>query len=310
METSIQVSVISNPGLIRSNNEDNFYIDGTYMKEKDRDNGALNVIKETKPHHLIAVFDGMGGEELGELASITAVRSLSHMDQQLAKAPVDRPLHDKQDEIKAFVNDTNDMICSLIEQHGKVRMGTTASCLYLYGDRGMVFHLGDSRIYRFRDGMLEQLTSDHTEAQRLVRLGVLSEAQAQKHRSRHQLTRHFGVFPQEGIIEADISQEFHVYESDIFLLCSDGLTDMISDDDISAALRGNVDIAKTNYSLLRQALDKGGHDNITSLLVKVDGIGDKKVKSSSESVLRSILDKLYKYNKYDRGEKECKMQGM
>lgn len=298
MQTSIQISAISNTGLVRSSNEDNFFAHGIYMKEKDRDKGMETFVKETKPYHLIAVFDGMGGEEYGELASITAARALSHMEKQFAEA-ANGYWDDKLDEIKAFVNDTNDTICSMIENYGKVRMGTTAACLYIYGDRGVVFNLGDSRIYRFRDGTLQQLTLDHTEAQRLIKLGVLSEAQAQNHKSRNQLTRHFGVFPEEGIVEADISDEFQVFEGDIFLLCSDGLTDMVSDEDISSILRGCTHIDKANKSLVRQAIEKGGHDNITSLLVKIDDIGDKDRKSNQESILRSIIDKLHRFNKDD-----------
>jgi protein phosphatase len=261
------ISALSDAGLVRENNEDNLYVNGKYMQQGGQGNFKLSAI-EKSGSLVCAVCDGMGGEKSGEKASLEAVSRLHLVAGDAAFAGM--ALEEKIKLINSYVGETNSAIYTMaagsFESKG---MGTTFACLVVSGGKAVAMNAGDSRVYLFRDGALTQLTHDHSESERLVRLGVITKEQARGHKSRFVLSRHFGMPPEEGLLEADVSGVVELRKGDTFLLCSDGLTDMINDEFIAKALLAEVDTQKAAESLVAEALKNGGHDNITAILVRV-----------------------------------------
>jgi protein phosphatase len=265
---SIKAYVITNKGLIRENNEDNFYVNGRYMNETERECELEFSVESSKYNQIFAVCDGMGGEAKGELASFIAAKTLENLDVDLngEEAP---NISYKTNVINNYVRLTNLYLCEVMQKDIKGRMGSTLSGLHIFGDNAITFNIGDSRVYILRDNELRQLTLDHTEAQRLIRLGVIDEEQAKQHKSKHQLTRHFGILAHEGVLEADIGDELKIKKDDVFLICSDGLTDMLADTNIKDVLTKTQNTNEIHISLVQEALKMGGYDNITVIILKV-----------------------------------------
>ena len=246
-------------GLVRGNNEDNFYINGRY-KEDITEPFSRITDHARRDEYLYAVCDGMGGEDCGEEAALTAVETLA----QYEKAGFDGKL-------AAYVSRTNQLICEKMKRMGGARIGTTLALLYIKDNQAMSCNLGDSRTYLFRDCKLRQLSKDHTQAQRLVDLGLLKQNEAKKHKDRNKLTQHLGIFPNELVIEPYISEMITLMQGDVFLLCSDGLTDMVSDDGIARVLLSEAEAETMSEMLVEQAIQNGGKDNVTIIVVQVKG---------------------------------------
>ncbi|MBQ7015679.1 MAG: serine/threonine-protein phosphatase [Firmicutes bacterium] len=244
-------------GKIRGNQEDNFYCDGYYRKNLEDASGALSGTASNQ-QFLAAVCDGMGGADLGEVASLTAVQHISPC-----------ALHDVPKKAAADLQKANAAICKMIARNNGRPMGSTATMLYIDGPSAVTCNLGDSRIYLYRNSSLEQLTTDHSRAQRLVDLGLLSPAEASMHPGKHELTQHLGIPESEMILEPTISDPLSLHPGDVFLLCSDGLTDMMNDDAIADTLASFGSAEKKAEALLKQALNAGGRDNVTILVVQV-----------------------------------------
>lgn len=254
----IESTAITHVGLVRSNNEDSYYINGKY---KSNNNAAAEGYTDTRQRasNLYAVCDGMGGENFGELASMIAVKTLAVYQTS-----------DIRHTVSEYIKRANKYICIEIERNRGLRIGTTIAILYLHKNKAISYNVGDSRVYLLRKGDLYLISEDHTEAQHMVKMGLISEEEAINHKSKNRLTQHLGVFPHELIIEPYASQEIKIKKNDIFLLCSDGLTDMVSDDEIREILSINdadtTDIAK---ELAATAQTYGGKDNTTVIVIKV-----------------------------------------
>lgn len=234
-------STLSDVGMRRSENQDSGY--------------ASN--------RLLAIADGMGGAAAGDLASATAMEALREIDRDL-DPEIDGDALDALTEATARANHR---IGELIHDDPAVEgMGTTIDAMLWDGKRFAIAHIGDSRIYRLRDGQLEQITTDHTYVQSLVAEGRLSQEEARVHPHRSLLLR--AVLGRD-----ELDPEFWWEEPQIgdrYLLCSDGLPDMISDETIAETLAGeNIDVIATE--LVRLALEAGGHDNVTVVLAEVVG---------------------------------------
>lgn len=252
-------------GLIRNNNEDNFYFNGTYLYADERDKSSTFSSNPSSDIQIYSVFDGMGGEALGEEASFIAAKV---MDKTHKKLKTNRGNIEK--EILASVEEANKKICKKIVETGEKRIGATFSTIVIENDNAEVFNVGDSRVYRLRENKLKQISVDDTTAQRLVRLGEITEEQAKTHEERHKLTQHLGIFNDEMIIEPHISKEIEIKKGDKFLLCSDGLTDMLTDEEISDILGQNKTCEQLCKELVKAALKNGGKDNITTIIVKAE----------------------------------------
>ncbi len=246
-------------GKVRENNEDNFFINGIYKEEMSAAMRAAEDFEE-RAQYLYAICDGMGGEAQGELASLMAVEILSEY--------LESPL---EDIYSVYVEETNLLICEEIKQNGGRRIGTTLALLMIDECGAVVCNIGDSRIYRYREGQLLQLSHDHTRAQQMVDAGILNEEAARTNKQKHVLTQHLGVFPEEFILEPYVDDNVRLQEGDIFLLCSDGLTDMADDERIQSIIEEYKDeLPKIIVGeLVREALWAGGKDNVSVIIIKI-----------------------------------------
>lgn len=206
---------------------------------------------------VFAVADGMGGHLAGEVASrmaIDAVRNMAHSGQ----TPGISPLRDA-------VAAAHEAILAHARRHPECAgMGTTLSALWRGGNYVYIAHVGDSRIYRLRGGELEQITEDHSLVEELVRAKLITREEARTHPRRNIITRALGTQGDNtpDLLAADTKR------GDIWLLCSDGLSGMVSDEKIARTLKKGGSLGAMADSLLEQALAAGGRDNITLVLYR------------------------------------------
>ncbi len=202
---------------------------------------------------LWAVADGMGGHQAGEVASAAIVSALQ-------EPALDGDIQSNLDQLKAALKSANDAIFAAASRVGE-RMGSTAAMLHVNGMQFACVWVGDSRIYRFRDGRLKQITRDHTHVQELIDRGTLTREEASHHPMSHVVSRAVGV---DSNLETDgVIGELET--RDIFLLCSDGLTGMVSDEEIAAHLQ--TERRGACQALLELVLDRGAPDNVTIITV-------------------------------------------
>lgn len=264
----LRATAATHIGYVRSANEDNFYLNGIFFSPSMTEKTILFDINEADSFFLFAVSDGLGGEIRGDEASLTAMRELKKAH-NLIKNNNNGNINSCAVNINSYIKNTNNLIYNMSVQYG-ARMGTTFAALLICGDRAQTFNLGDSRIYHVTDGEIVQLTKDHTEAERLVRLGILSPEEASKSASKNMLYKFLGIPPKEGIIEADISESFFVKKGDVFLLCTDGLTNMVENERIKDVINTENTPSKAASKLINEALENGGFDNITCIVVKIE----------------------------------------
>ena len=237
--TALQAGAATDVGRVRQINEDRFLAD----------------------ERLFAVADGVGGHQAGEVASQTAVETLLRMFKEGEQTT---------EGLIAAVEAANHAVWELAQGSREQRgMGTTLTALALVREDGeeqlALANVGDSRTYLLQQGDLIQLTEDHSLVEELVRDGKLSPAEAQTHPQRSIITRALGMEPE---IEVD-SWEIIPFQGDRILLCSDGLTNELSDERIASTLRQLADPQEAAHDLVRQARAAGGSDNITVVVVDV-----------------------------------------
>lgn len=230
----------SDPGLIRSNNQDFYYIDP---------NGRFFI-----------VADGMGGHAGGEEASRIASEEIKSY--LLANWDSEKSSENLLEEALAKANQA---ILRDQENHPeRADMGTTIVVVtFRNGETPWRAHVGDSRLYRLLESQLEQMTQDHTWVARAIQFGDITAEEERMHPFRHVLSQCLG---REDLQEFDI-QPLEVKSGDRLLLCSDGLTEELMDEKITACLNETLTLDKAAMSLIQAAKDQGGHDNITVVLV-------------------------------------------
>jgi PPM family protein phosphatase len=230
----------SDRGRTRKGNEDAYGLSLNHYE------GACNFV----------VCDGMGGAAAGEIASQLAVET---MLQAMSRATLTR------EAFQQAVAAANHRVHRSAEQDPtRAGMGTTLVAMAIRGDRAWVAHVGDSRCYRFRDSKLERLTDDHSLVDEQVRLGQLTQAQAEISPMRNVITRAVGTQIE---VDADVI-EFVVAPGDLYLLASDGLMREVDDDRIARILRPSGELQQTCAHLIGAANEAGGRDNITCVLVR------------------------------------------
>ena len=253
----IHAAAISHVGMIRENNEDNFYLQGQIRARLDelqsRSSGSF-----VDERVLFAVADGMGGMACGELASLAAVQSL----QPCALADVHTAAMES-------IGQANGEICRAQALAGR-QMGTTLAALYMDAGKAVACNIGDSRVYSFRKNSLTRLTVDHNQAQQMVAFGMLTEEEAAKHPGRHVLTQFIGIPETEMVLQPHFAEEMELQPGDLFLLCSDGLTDGVREGEMTDLLAEAEDPMATAEKLVGLALERGGRDNITVLAVFIE----------------------------------------
>jgi PPM family protein phosphatase len=211
---------------------------------------------------LFAVADGMGGAQAGEVASHLAVEVL---EQGLpdGAGSVEERLRERVREANARIME------SAQADDARAGMGTTLTVAYVGEDDLTVAHVGDSRLYRLRDGTFERLTDDHSLVEELVRQGKLTPEEADEHPQRSIITRALGA--EEGV-EAD-SRTWAGRHGDVYLICSDGLTSMIPEAHVAQVLGEAPSLASAGRMLIDAANDAGGRDNITVVLFRLEEVG-------------------------------------
>jgi len=208
---------------------------------------------------VFALCDGMGGAAAGEVASRIAVDTLI---ERLCEA---RSQENRRRVLEDAIADANQRVHSRAEREAALRgMGTTLVALAIGGDHALIGHVGDSRCYLFRKGKLIRKTLDHSLVDEQVRLGQLTQDEADHSPLRNVITRAIGT---QNSVAADIG-ELDLRPGDILLLCSDGLTRELPDDNIALLLKEEGDLDELCSRLVNAAKAAGGHDNITAVLVR------------------------------------------
>lgn len=246
----IEAACGCNMGKVRKNNEDNFFFDGTCLEQ---DNEGLRYIAcfegRAKKGMRVAVFDGMGGENFGEVASFAAARYL----QQAARKLKDYFVQ-KRKSLEKLTFGLNDAVVEAKKELCTDRMGTTMVMLHFVSRHVYMCNVGDSRAYRLRNGELLQLSEDHVENH--------------PGRQKTPLTQHLGISPEDMVIEPCVVKGA-LKKGDQYLLCSDGLTDMLTNFEISDIMLNSADSVSCVEKLISAALEHGGRDNITAIFCKI-----------------------------------------
>jgi PPM family protein phosphatase len=232
-------------GRLRRGNEDSFHLDA----------GS----------GIFLVADGMGGHAAGEVASELATRTVAEvLTRALEKDPDSSGV---ENALRQALLLAHNRIIHCCEDDPRTRgMGTTLTCCVLTLDgKGCLAHIGDSRLYRLRDGNLEQITRDHTWVQQEIDAGRLSASNARNHPLSHILTR---VLSDDVTPAVDVEQ-FDILPGDRLLLCSDGLYNMIPDAELAGILADPMDLADQVGTLIDTANEAGGADNITVVVIRV-----------------------------------------
>ncbi|MFM9022226.1 MAG: Stp1/IreP family PP2C-type Ser/Thr phosphatase [Solirubrobacterales bacterium] len=211
---------------------------------------------------LFAVADGMGGAQAGEVASGTAVETIA------AGIPADG--RTVEERLAVAVREANGRIHDLsVSDDERAGMGTTLTAAWVGEKEVTLVHVGDSRCYRWREGRLERLTDDHSLVEEMVRQGRLTPEEAAIHPQRSIITRALGP-------EADVEPDTLTVPArgdDLFLLCSDGLTSMIGEDEIAEVLASTGSLEVAGRALVDRANEAGGRDHITVVLFRLEGVG-------------------------------------
>lgn len=254
IEQALEMASLTHPGRVRAHNEDSL---------------------SCEPSCGLAVLaDGMGGYNAGEVASGITVSVLTTEIRNSLQTVRPGDKNDKNEDIatdllRDNVQKANASIFHAAQSQPQYAgMGTTVVATLFYDNRVAVAHVGDSRLYRLRGDDFEPITRDHSLLQEQIDSGMISKEDARLSRNKNLVTRAVGI-------DSEVSTEVHVHDvevGDIYLLCSDGLNDMVEDDQIGGtlrALRSNMSLAVSQ--LVKMANDNGGRDNVSVVLVKVNG---------------------------------------
>ncbi|WP_455543025.1 PP2C family protein-serine/threonine phosphatase [Intestinibacter sp.] len=278
---NIYASVGCHIGKKRSNNEDNFYLNGQFKEDpNEKKNLFLNTSSNDKIQ-IYAVCDGMGGESLGEMASYIAVKTLAKYQREVFTFCNKTTL---QKSIEEYIDDVNEQICEIAIKLDKKCVGTTLALIAIYEDYMYVYNLGDSKIYFISKDEIVQLSKDHTKAQMLYDAGLIDKDELKNSHSKNVLTQHLGVFKND--IKISPSKVlFRLNKGDKFMICSDGVTDLLNEDEIEKIIRDSSNTSDIAHKIVDNSLLKGGIDNITNVVISVDEKKRDKTKSDKMKYL-------------------------
>lgn len=260
------ISARTHPGLVRRKNEDNLCLCNLVLPENKIEESLL--LKTGKPA-LLAVFDGMGGFLHGEKASFFAADTARNIYK------VGKNLCDK--DLMQICTAANGEICEFMKQEAVEYMGTTAAMLYFSGKKLLLCNVGDSPIYRYRSGMLRRIHKEHSE--RSLREALLGEVIPQS--KKFKLTQYIGMPPDEVRIEPYLA-EGQLQAGEYYLICSDGISDMVDDEQIQDVMNEEKNPFLITKKLVAMAMEAGGKDNATVICVQVCG-GSKSVEKKEKT---------------------------
>ncbi|MEW5941719.1 MAG: PP2C family serine/threonine-protein phosphatase [Chloroflexota bacterium] len=260
----LHVAALSHPGMSGKNNEDRFAV-------------LSHVVSRENPTpSLFAVLsDGIGGHRAGEVAAELAVNHISH---EVSESAGREPLAILEEAIHTASNAIAHHSAADDERRG---MGATCACVWILGDKLYAAYVGDSRIYLLRGNRIQQLTHDHTWVQEAVEKNLIKPEEARTHPNVHVIRRHLGsvklpevdfrlrLSDTENSIQSTKNQGATLQPHDLLLLCSDGLTDMVYADEIQKIIQASDSLKTAAQKLVARANERGGHDNITVILISV-----------------------------------------
>lgn len=268
-ESSLFISYgISDVGRVRKNNEDSYLYKTFSIKE----NGTPDAF-------LMVVADGMGGHAAGEVASAKVIEELENNIDEVS-------LENLPDILRRIIEDANEKIFNVSSENSELNgMGTTCTAMVYFDEQVHLAHVGDSRAYLIRDQEISQLSKDHTVVQELLEAGNITEEKARTSPERNILLRAVGTSEQ---LEVDLYSPLSTNGGDIFMLCSDGLTEYIEEEEIKDTIVA-YPIEKACDELIRIANDRGGADNITVQLAML--MGKPKIKKTRKilKIFKNIL---------------------
>lgn len=264
---TVTASVQTDAGCVREANEDS----GRHVLPNDPET-------QFKKGILTIVADGMGGHASGEVASQMAVDLIGEIyyADTINSAP---------DALRNAIEQASNQIYETSLSDEKLfGMGTTVIALVLLNNQAFSAHVGDSRLYRLRGRDMEMLTLDHSQVMEMVKYGIISMEEARNHDDKNVILRAVGTQP---AVEVEVSEPFTIEAGEQFLLCSDGLCDMLGDEEIAQAWLAAGDVHTAGEQLINLAKARGGHDNITVGIVRISSEGDAET-SRSVRVTREV----------------------
>ncbi len=260
----LHVAAISHAGMSGKNNEDRYAVSSFQLSKDD-----------ARPALFAIVSDGIGGHRAGEVAAELAVNYITMgVAESNAKKPVkilETAIHDASQAISAH-SAGND------EEEG---MGATCACVWVIENKLFTAYVGDSRIYLLRSKQIQRLTIDHTWVQEAYEKGIITAEQMHNHPNVHVIRRYLGglklpnvdfrlrIDNEESDEESENNQGFHLEPGDTILMCTDGLTDLVWDDEILKTVRSKRDMKSAAETLVNMANERGGHDNITVVILSM-----------------------------------------
>jgi len=270
----VRTAAASDKGKVRTNNEDHYLV-ARLAKSMQICHSNLDHAEQMRfsdeDGYLLVVADGMGGAAAGEKASAVALASVEQFTLNTLKWFLHLGGTDEsvlKAELRQGLERADRAVVSLAEQDARLAgMGTTLTMAYSVGFDLYIVHAGDSRAYLFRDGSLDQVTSDHTLVQLLVSGGVLSPEDAKTHKRRNIVTNVIGG-PNPGV-HAEI-HKIRLVEGDMLLLCTDGLTEPVPDETIAEVMAASDDPEVVARGLVDQALEHGAPDNVTVVVARYE----------------------------------------
>lgn len=261
----LYVAATTHPGKKGKNNEDRYAVSAYRLGRKD-----------PTPSVLAIVADGVGGHRAGEVAAEMAVEIISRT---VSESDASNPVKILEEAIIRASQAINHRAGSDPARQG---MSTTCACVWVLDDRLYIASVGDSRIYLVRGDTIQQLTTDHTWVQEAIENGTLAPEEARNHPNAHVIRRHLGSFqpvipdlrlklsPDEDDATALTNQGMCLLPGDTLILCTDGLTDLVDENDILQTLSGR-DVEEALETLVEMANIRGGHDNITAITLQMPG---------------------------------------
>ena len=271
----LHVAALSHAGMSGKNNEDRYAVSSFQLGRED-----------ARPSVFAIVADGIGGHRAGEVAAELAVNYITMgIGESNAKRPVrilETAIHDASQAISSHS-------AGRLEEEG---MGSTCACAWVIENRLYTAYVGDSRIYLLRGKVIQRLSVDHTWVQEAFEKGIITAEQMREHPNLHVIRRYLGglklpevdlrlrIDNEESSEESENNQGFHLESGDTILLCTDGLTDLVWDDEIAKIIRSKKDLRQSAEALVNLANERGGHDNITVVLMSMPRLDEIEKKNS------------------------------
>ncbi len=257
------------------------------LKRKQNEDALL----AQEEHGLFVVADGVGGRKAGELASALTIDTFQAYAPRLREAVeafASGPSRASRNEVLQLLdqaaNTASSRVYETAEDTGRQGMTSTLAACAVGGGVAFLLHVGDSRIYLLRDGQVQQLTEDHSLVNEMLHAGTISEEEATRSRYRNVITRAVGLYPN---VQSD-TLAVELLQGDRLLLCSDGLSDLVSTDRMADLLR-SPDVSEAVEALVDAALERGGKDNITCIVVAPEATLDSDAVAARARVLESLF---------------------